>query len=275
MRTKIEYKANKRKICHATHIPYRRHGPTADAVPACGTSDRRRLAPPFAQARTAGSRSAGPPACRHSPDRGNRTGVVRRGHGRPAARHRRDRRPSSRRRAARGHAARDRRYRRRHGRNGERVLGPSRLAFRQRPGAVVRRRAHSRCRRVASAGIEALRSRARATGLRPDRKRCRDAVGDGRRAPLRHARRGGRHTRRGLPDRKPEAPARCPGKRGNRVDAAPLRRRDRPQCRDDPLADRRSAIRRRGCRFPAARLADRDVPLPRRAARHLGCGMVR
>ena len=82
------------------------------------------------------------------------------------------------------------------------------------PGALVRGRAHPRCRRVASAGIEALRPRARAAGLRPDRERCRNAVGNGRRASLRHPRRGGRHARRGLPDREPETPARRRGERG-------------------------------------------------------------
>ena len=110
--------------------------------------------------------------------------------------------------------------------------------------------------------------------LRPDRERCRDAVGNGRRASLRHTRRGGRCARRGIADRKPEAPACRRGKRGNRADAAPSRGLDRPECRDDPLARRRRTRRRRG-RSHAARLAARNVSLPWRAARRLERGMAR
>ena len=70
-------------------------------------------------------------------------------------------------------------------------------------------------------------------------------------------------------------PARRRDKRGDRVDAAPSRCRARAERRDDPLASRRGRTRRRRDRSLAARLADRDVSLPRRAARHLGCGMAR
>ena len=237
--------------------------------------NRRRLPFLSAQARTAGSRHPGSAARGHSPDRGDRADLVRRGDGCPASRHRRDRRASSRARSACRRAARDRRCRYRHGRGGKRVLRLSRVAFGKRPGALVRGCAHPRCRHVASAGVAAVRARPRAAGRRPDPERCRDAVGDGRRASLRCARRGGRRARRGLADREPAAPARRRGERGDRADAAPSRRRARAERRDDPLARRRGRTRRRWNRFLAARLADRDVSLPRRVARHLGCGMAR
>ncbi len=224
---------------------------------------------PLAQAGAARSRRSGPAARRDSPDRGGRTGLVRRRGGRPEARSGRDRPAPSLGRAAGRRAARDRRRGQRHGRDGERVFRPSRLAFGGWPGALVRGRAHSRFRRAASAGAAELRARPRTAGGRPHRQRRRNPVGDGGRAALRRARRGHRRARRGLADREPAAPARRRGQRGDRADAAPRRRRLRPERRDHPLA------RRRGAAGGGARLAARDVSLPRRPARRLARGVAR
>ncbi len=254
MRTNIEHLQDKHE-----------EPPREVCIPPCRSIAAR--AP--AQAGAARSRRPRPAARRDPPDRGGRAGLARRRGGRAEARPGRDRPASSLGRAAGRRAARDRRRGQRHGRDGERVFRPSRRALGGRPGALVRRRAHSRFRRAASAGVAALRARPRTAGPRPHRQRRRNPVGDGGRASLRRAGRGRRRAGRGLADREPAAAARRRLQRGDRADAAPGRRRRRPERRGHPLARRRSAP------GGGARLAARDVSLPRRTARRLASGVAR
>ncbi len=160
----------------------------------------RRPACPLARPAEAGSRRPGTAARRHSPNRGDRSGLDRRGKRCPLPRRRRDRRAPSLGRAARRRAARDRCSRYRCSRGGKCVLCLPRRAGRGRSGALVRGRTRPRRRNSASAGAAALRPRARTADRSPDRQRRRDAADNGGRPSLRRPRRCGRCARRGLAD---------------------------------------------------------------------------